>query len=102
MIIPPMIAPFIVTMLKSEEERFLKENLCYDNQRTKKTNRREQEGNQRHRVIDWEIKSEVEMKEVKTIGDIQYAFESIPESKKDYWADCFWSLYSHNHRIFVR
>jgi hypothetical protein len=42
------------------------------------------------------------MKEVKTIGDIQYAFESIPENKKDYWADCFWSLYSHNHRIFVR
>lgn len=42
------------------------------------------------------------MKEVKTIGDIAYAFNSIPESKKDYWADCFWNLYSHGHRIFVR
>lgn len=34
-------------------------------------------------------------KEIKTLGDLQAAFENIPEAQKDAWVDSFWTVYSH-------
>lgn len=42
------------------------------------------------------------MKELKTLEDLEKAFNSIAENQKDKWADSFWSLFSHNHKIMIK
>lgn len=42
------------------------------------------------------------MKELKTLEDLEKAFNSIAENQKDKWADSFWNLYSHNYKIMIK
>lgn len=41
-------------------------------------------------------------KEIKTLGDLEAAFNAIPEEQKQAWADVFWTLYSQGVKILVR
>ena len=42
------------------------------------------------------------MKEIITLEDLEKAFNSIEEDQKDAWADSFWNLYSHGHKILYK
>lgn len=41
-------------------------------------------------------------KEIKTLADLEAAFNNVPENCKDYWVDCFWTLYSHGHKLLAK
>lgn len=41
-------------------------------------------------------------KEIKTLGDLEAAFNAIPEEKKQAWADAFWTLYSQDTKIIAK
>lgn len=41
-------------------------------------------------------------KEIITLADLQSAFENIDNDSLDYWADAFWTLYSHGHKLLAK
>lgn len=42
------------------------------------------------------------MKEIKTLEDLEKAFNSVAKNQKDKWADSFWNLYSHGYKILYQ
>lgn len=41
-------------------------------------------------------------KQIETLEDLERAFNNIPEDQRDYWCDCFWTLYSRGKKIIAK